>query len=359
MHPPSLRLPLALTLTRRHPSPPPPAADNNNNNLAPEPLLDENSDRFVLFPIKYNQIWEMYKKAEASFWTAEEVDLGSDVAHWEKLTDDERHFISHVIGFFAASDGIVNENLGVRFLKEVQVPEARAFYGFQIAIENIHSEMYSLLLETYIKDPVEKNKLFNAVETVPVVGKKADWAMKWIDSSDSFAERLVAFACVEGIFFSGSFCAIYWLKKRGLLPGLTFSNELISRDEGLHTDFACLMYSLLNNKLSNERIADIVTNAVELEKEFICDALPVDLIGMNSRLMSQYIEFVADRLLVALGNEKVYNVANPFDWMEMLSLQGKTNFFEKRVGEYQKNGVMASLQSGGTNQHELSFTEDF
>jgi ribonucleoside-diphosphate reductase subunit M2 len=364
-------------------------------NQAPEPLLDENSDRFVLyvivsglfyarvlvsvclsiclsvprsshgarglrfcsFPIKYNQIWEMYKKAEASFWTAEEVDLGSDVVHWEKLTADEKHFISHIIGFFAASDGIVNENLGVRFLKEVQVPEARAFYGFQIAIENIHSEMYSLLLETYIKDPAEKKKLFNAVETVPVVGKKADWAMKWIESSDSFAERLVAFACVEGIFFSGSFCAIYWLKKRGLLPGLTFSNELISRDEGLHTDFACLMYSLLNNKLSTERIAEIVTNAVELEKEFICDALPVDLIGMNSRLMSQYIEFVADRLLVALGNEKTYNVTNPFDWMELISLQGKTNFFEKRVGEYQKAGVMNSME--GTNNHVLSFNEDF
>jgi ribonucleoside-diphosphate reductase subunit M2 len=322
-----------------------------------EPLLDENSDRFVLFPIKYNQIWEMYKKAEASFWTAEEVDLGGDIKHWEGLNDNERHFISHVLAFFAASDGIVNENLGVRFLKEVQVPEARAFYGFQIAIENIHSEMYSLLLETYIKDPAEKNKLFHAIDTVPVVKKKAEWAMKWIESSDSFAERLVAFACVEGIFFSGSFCAIYWLKKRGLLPGLTFSNELISRDEGLHTDFACLMYSLLNNKLSTERIADIVTNAVELEKEFICDALPVDLIGMNARLMSQYIEFVADRLLVALGNEKVYNVSNPFDWMELISLQGKTNFFEKRVGEYQKAGVMNSMTE--TNNHVLSFNEDF
>lgn len=322
-----------------------------------EPLLDENSDRFVLFPIKYNEIWEMYKKAEASFWTAEEVDLGGDIKHWEGLNDNERHFISHVLAFFAASDGIVNENLGVRFLKEVQVPEARAFYGFQIAIENIHSEMYSLLLETYIKDPVEKNKLFNAIETVPVVKKKAEWAMKWIESAESFAERLVAFACVEGIFFSGSFCAIYWLKKRGLLPGLTFSNELISRDEGLHTDFACLMYSLLNNKLSTERIAEIVTNAVELEKEFICDALPVDLIGMNARLMSQYIEFVADRLLVALGNAKVYNVTNPFDWMELISLQGKTNFFEKRVGEYQKAGVMNSMTEA--NNHVLSFNEDF
>lgn len=325
--------------------------------VASEPLLDENSDRFVLFPIKYNEIWEMYKKAEASFWTAEEVDLGGDTKHWEGLNDNERHFISHVLAFFAASDGIVNENLGVRFLKEVQVPEARAFYGFQIAIENIHSEMYSLLLETYIKDPAEKSKLFNAIETVPVVKKKAEWAMKWIESTDSFAERLVAFACVEGIFFSGSFCAIYWLKKRGLLPGLTFSNELISRDEGLHTDFACLMYSLLNNKLSSERLADIVTNAVELEKEFICDALPVDLIGMNARLMSQYIEFVADRLLVALGNEKVYNVSNPFDWMELISLQGKTNFFEKRVGEYQKAGVMNSMTEA--NNHVLSFNEDF
>lgn len=289
---------------------------------------------------------------------AEEVDLGSDLKHWESLNENEKHFISHILAFFAASDGIVNENLGVRFMKEVQIPEARAFYGFQIAIENIHSEMYSLLLETYIKDSAQKNHLFHAMETVPVVKKKADWALRWIESSESFAERLVAFACVEGIFFSGSFCSIYWLKKRGLMPGLTFSNELISRDEGLHTDFACLLYSLLNNKLSQERLAEIVTDAVTLEKEFICEALPVDLIGMNSRLMAQYIEFVADRLLVALGNPKVYNANNPFDWMELISLQGKTNFFEKRVGEYQKAGVMNSMGEGG-NQHTLSFNEDF
>lgn len=286
------------------------------------------------------------------------MDLGSDLQHWETLNDGEKHFISHVLAFFASSDGIVNENLGVRFMKEVQIPEARAFYGFQIAIENIHAEMYSLLLETYIKDASQKQHLFHAMETVPVVKKKAEWALRWIDSSESFAERLVAFACVEGIFFSGSFCSIYWLKKRGLMPGLTFSNELISRDEGLHTDFACLLYSLLQNKLPQERIAEIVTDAVALEKEFICEALPVDLIGMNSRLMSQYIEFVADRLLVALGNPKVFSVPNPFDWMELISLQGKTNFFEKRVGEYQKAGVMNSMAGEGTG-HALSFNEDF
>lgn len=323
-----------------------------------EPILKENPDRFVLFPIKYEAIWEMYKKAEASFWTAEEVDLSSDLVHWESLNDDERHFVSHVLAFFAAADGIVNENLGIRFMKEVQIPEARAFYGFQITIENIHAEMYSLLLETYIKDPVQKNFLFHATDNVPVVKKKADWAMRWISSAESFAERLVAFACVEGIFFSGSFCSIFWLKKRGLMPGLTFSNELISRDEGLHTDFACMLYNhLQTTQLPKERIASIVREAVEIEKEFICDALPVDLIGMNSRLMSQYIEFVADRLLVALGNEKEYKVTNPFDWMELISLQGKTNFFEKRVGEYQKAGVMNSV--GGEGMHTLSFTEDF
>lgn len=292
-------------------------------------------------------------------FAAEEVDLSSDLVHWESLNDDERHFVSHILAFFAASDGIVNENLGVRFMKEVQVPEARAFYGFQIAIENIHAEMYSLLLETYIKDPVQKNYLFHATDNVPVVKKKADWAMRWISSAESFAERLVAFACVEGIFFSGSFCAIFWLKKRGLMPGLTFSNELISRDEGLHTDFACMLYNhLQTTQLPKERIASIVREAVTIEKEFICDALPVDLIGMNSRLMGQYIEFVADRLLVALGNEKEYKVKNPFDWMELISLQGKTNFFEKRVGEYQKAGVMNSV--GNENgMHTLSFTEDF
>lgn len=321
-----------------------------------EPLLADNKDRFVMFPIQHRDIWEMYKKAEASFWTAEEVDLGSDLQDWVKLTDNERHFISHILAFFAASDGIVLENLGARFMKEITLPEARAFYGFQIAIENIHSEMYSLLLETYIKDPKEKDNLFHAIETVPVVKKKAEWAMKWINSADKFCERLVAFACVEGIFFSGSFCSIFWVKKRGLMPGLTFSNELISRDEGLHTDFACLLYSHLRNKLSQERIAEIVTEAVEIEREFVCDALPVDLIGMNGRLMSQYIEFVADRLLVALGNPKHYKVANPFDWMELISLQGKTNFFEKRVGDYQKAGVMSGLNS---DNHVMSFDADF
>lgn len=310
-----------------------------------------------MFPIKYPEIWEMYKKAEASFWTAEEVDLSEDTQHWEALTGDEKHFITHVLAFFAASDGIVLENLAGRFMKEVQVPEARAFYGFQIAIENIHSEMYSLLLETYVKDPKEKSHLFNAFETVPCVAKKADWALNWIESAESFAERIIAFACVEGIFFSGSFCAIFWLKKRGLMPGLTFSNELISRDEGLHCDFACLLYSLLNNKLSEDKVRKIVCDAVEIEREFVCDALPCDLVGMNSKLMSQYIDFVADRLLVALGCSKVYNAQNPFDWMELISLQGKTNFFEKRVGEYQKASVMSNLS--GNQTHVFSLDEDF
>ncbi|GFR46419.1 hypothetical protein Agub_g8001 [Astrephomene gubernaculifera] len=321
-----------------------------------EPLLDENPDRFCMFPIKYPKIWEMYKKAEASFWTAEEVDLGDDMKHWEKLTDGERHFISHILAFFAASDGIVNENLAIRFMKEVQLPEARAFYGFQVAIENIHSEMYSLLLESYIKDPALKHKLFHSIETVPCIKKKAQWALKWIGSDSTFPERLVAFAAVEGIFFSGSFCSIFWLKKRGLMPGLTFSNELISRDEGLHTDFACLLYSMLNHKLDESRILEIITEAVEIEQEFCTDALPVDLIGMNSRLMAQYIQFVADRLLVALGCSKSFNVANPFDFMDMISLQGKTNFFEKRVGDYQKSGVMAGLQGKVQN---FSMDEDF
>ncbi|MCS7077444.1 MAG: ribonucleoside-diphosphate reductase small subunit [Bacteroidia bacterium] len=316
-----------------------------------EPILTENKQRFVLFPIQYHEVWEMYKKAEASFWTAEEVDLAQDLSDWEKLNDGERHFISHVLAFFAASDGIVNENLASRFANEVQIPEARCFYGFQIAIENIHSEMYSLLIDTYIKDDKEKYRLLNAIETVPCVQKKAEWALKWINNTDSFAERLVAFAAVEGIFFSGSFCAIFWLKKRGLMPGLSFSNELISRDEGLHTDFACLIYSMLQNKLTESRVLEIITDAVKIEQEFITDALPVDLIGMNSRLMSQYIEFVADRLLVALGYSKYYHVTNPFDWMELISLQGKTNFFEKRVGDYQKAGVMA-------DKKEQDFTLD-
>lgn len=267
----------------------------------------------------------MYNKAGASFWTAEEVDLSEDLQHWETLTADEKHFITHVLAFFAASDGIILENLVARFMKEVQVAEARAFYGFQITIENIHSEMYSLLLETYIKNSEEKYNLFHAIETVPCVAKKANWALNWIDGSESFAERLVAFACVEGSFFSGSFCAIFWLKKRGLMPGLTFSNELISRDEGLHYDFACLLYSLLRTRLSEERVKGIVKEAVDIEGEFVCDALPCALVGMNGELMSRYIEFVADRLLGALGYGKVYGVANPFDWMELISLLGKTN----------------------------------
>jgi ribonucleoside-diphosphate reductase beta chain len=310
-----------------------------------EPLLVENKDRFVLFPISHNDIWGMYKKAEASFWTAEEIDLSSDQNDWEfKLTEDERYFIKHVLAFFAASDGIVNENLAVNFLNEAQYPEARCFYGFQIMMENIHSETYSLLIDSYIKDPSEKDSLFKAMETMDCVKKKADWALRWIDKGN-FAERLIAFAAVEGIFFSGSFCSIFWLKKRGLMPGLTFSNELISRDEGLHCDFACLLYNEhIQNKLSKDIIKDIITDAVEIEKEFVSDALPVRLIGMNADLMCQYIEFVADRLLVELGNEKVYNVSNPFDFMELISLQGKTNFFEKRVGEYQKAGVMGSKE---------------
>lgn len=303
-------------------------------------LLEENKQRFVLFPIKHKEVWDMYKKAEASFWTAEEIDLSHDQVDWDKLNDGERHFISHVLAFFAASDGIVNENLAVRFSNEVQIPEARCFYGFQIAMENIHSETYSLLIDTYIKDPVQKDKLFNAFETVPAVKKKADWALKWINNTNSFAERLVAFAAVEGIFFSGSFCSIFWLKKRGLMPGLTFSNELISRDEGLHCDFACLLYSMLQEKLSEETIHKIIGDAVVIEKEFITEALPVNLIGMNADLMSKYIEFVADRSLTSLGYKKLYNTKNPFDWMELISLQGKTNFFEKRVAEYQKAGVM-------------------
>lgn len=323
-----------------------------------EPLLAPNPDRFCMFPIRYPQIWEMYKKAEASFWTAEEVDLSQDQRHWDALTPDERHFITHVLAFFAASDGIVLENLAGRFMKEVQVAEARAFYGFQIAIENIHSEMYSLLLETYIKDSNEKIRLFRAVETIPCVQKKANWAMRWIDGSESFAERIIAFACVEGIFFSGSFCAIFWLKKRGLMPGLTFSNELISRDEGLHCDFACLLYDLLKTKLSEERVKEIVSDSVEIEREFVCDALPCALVGMNGDLMSQYIEFVADRLLVALGCGKLYNAQNPFDWMELISLQGKTNFFEKRVGEYQKASVMSNL-NGNRDAHVFKMDEDF
>ena len=282
----------------------------------------------------------MYKKAEASFWTAEEIDLAEDLKDWDRLTNNERHFVSHILAFFAASDGIVNENLSGNFATEVQSAEARCFYGFQIAVENIHSETYSLLIDTYIKDQKEKMHLLHAIETVPCVQKKANWALTWCDSNNaSFAERMIAFAAVEGIFFSGSFCAIFWLKKRGLMPGLCFSNELISRDEGMHCDFACLLYSKMVNKLPESRIVEIITNAVEIEKEFVVDALPVELIGMNSKLMCEYIEFCADRLLGALGCSKFYNAVNPFEWMEMISLQGKTNFFEKRVGEYAKSGV--------------------
>ncbi|MFN0200265.1 MAG: ribonucleoside-diphosphate reductase small subunit [Bacteroidia bacterium] len=307
-----------------------------------EPLLENNPNRFVLFPIKHNDIWQMYKKAVASFWTAEEIDLGGDLVDWEKLTANEQHFIKHVLAFFAASDGIVNENLAEKFLAEVQAPEAKCFYGFQIAMENIHSETYSLLIDTYIKDAVEKDHLFHAIDTIPAVTKKAQWALSWINDKSSFAERLVAFAAVEGIFFSGSFCSIFWLKKRGLMPGLCFSNELISRDEGLHCDFACLLYSQLTNKLSEEMIRTIICDAVAIEKEFVCDSLPVSLIGMNADLMSQYIEFVADRLLLALGYNKVYFATNPFDFMDLISLQNKTNFFENRVAEYQKAGVTAT-----------------
>jgi len=305
-----------------------------------EPLLMDTKKRFVLFPIEHDDVWAMYKKAEASFWTAEEIDLASDIQDFDALSDNERHFITHILAFFAASDGIVNENLADNFATEITIPEARCFYGFQIAVENIHSETYSLLIDTYVRDPTEKNYLLTAIETVPCVQKKADWALQWCERENaSFAERVIAFAAVEGIFFSGSFCAIFWLKKRGLMPGLCFSNELISRDEGLHCDFACLLYSKLVNKLSSHRVTEIITNAVEIEKEFVSDALPVELIGMNSSLMCTYIEFCADRLLVELGVERFYNASNPFEWMEMISLQGKTNFFEKRVGEYSKSGV--------------------
>jgi ribonucleoside-diphosphate reductase beta chain len=308
-----------------------------------EHILKENPGRFVLFPIQHDEIWNMYKKSLACFWTVQEVDLGSDMVDWDKLTDNERHFIAHVLAFFAASDGIVNENLAIRFSNEIQLPEARCFYGFQIAMENIHSEMYSMLIDTYIKDESYKTHLLNAIETVPSVAKKADWALRWINNG-SFPERLIAFAAVEGIFFSGSFCSIFWLKKRGLMPGLTFSNELISRDEGMHRDFACLLYSMLELKLSEEKVHAIIVDAVNHEKEFVTEALPVNLIGINCVTMSLYIEFVADHLLSSLGVSKMYNTVNPFDWMEMISLEGKTNFFEKRVGEYQKAGVMNTTE---------------
>tara|TARA_B110000238_G_scaffold131875_2_gene142242 strand:- start:5172 stop:6149 length:978 start_codon:yes stop_codon:yes gene_type:complete len=321
-----------------------------------EPILQENKNRFVIFPIEHHDIWEWYKKCEASFWTAEEIDLSEDLNDWkEKLTDDERYFIKHILAFFAASDGIVNENLAENFVNEVQYSEAKFFYGFQIMMENIHSETYSLLIDTYVKDPKEKDNLFNAIETFPAIKKKADWALKWIDS-DSFAERLIAFAAVEGIFFSGAFCSIFWLKKRGLMPGLSFSNELISRDEGVHCDFAVHLHNNhLVNQVPKKRIREILVDALNIEREFITESLPASLIGMNSKLMVQYLEFVTDRLLVELNCEKEYNVTNPFDFMDMISLQGKTNFFEKRVSEYQKAGVL----NNDTKSAGFSTDEDF
>jgi len=318
-----------------------------------EPLLAPDDNRFVTFPIKYDDIWDMYKKQVDCFWRAEEIDLTKDLAYWETLEPGEKHFISMILAFFAASDGIVLENLASRFMSEVQVSEARAFYGFQIAMESIHSESYSLLIETYIKDKEEKFKLFNAIENFPCIKKKSDWAQKWIhDNRSSFATRLVAFACVEGIFFSGAFCSIYWLKKRGLMPGLTFSNELISRDEALHCEFAVLLYSKLVKKIDKARIHEIIKEAVEIEIEFICDALPCKLIGMNSTLMTQYIKFVADRLVVQLGYKKIYNVINPFDFMDLISLEGKTNMFERKISEY-------SLANKTQTNDTFELTEDF
>jgi ribonucleoside-diphosphate reductase beta chain len=321
-----------------------------------EPILQQNKNRFVIFPIKHHDIWEWYKKMEASFWTAEEIDLSQDLNDWNnKLNNEERYFIKHILAFFAASDGIVNENLAENFVNEVQYAEAKFFYGFQIMMENIHSETYSLLIDTYVKDETEKDELFNALEVFPAIKKKADWALKWIES-DSFAERLIAFAAVEGIFFSGAFCSIYWLKKRGLMPGLTFSNELISRDEGVHCDFAVHLHNHhLVNKVSKERIRTIIVDALTIEREFITESLPVSLIGMNAGLMTQYLEFVADRLLVELGCNREYNTSNPFDFMDMISLQGKTNFFEKKVAEYQKAGVMNT----DVEAQKITFDADF
>ncbi|KDR83868.1 hypothetical protein GALMADRAFT_236326 [Galerina marginata CBS 339.88] len=329
-----------------------------------EPLLKESQHRFVLFPIQYEELWTFYKKAQASFWTAEEIDLSHDLWDWERLTPGERHFITHILAFFAASDGIVNENLVERFSNEVQVAEARCFYGFQIMMENVHSETYSLLIDSYVRDPDEREYLFNALENIPCVRRKADWAMRWIsDKHSTFAERLVAFAAVEGIFFSGSFAAIFWIKKRGLMPGLTFSNELISRDEGMHTDFACLLFTHLKRRPHPQTILRIISEAVEIEKDFLTNALPVDLIGMNAKSMCQYIEFVADRLLVSLGNSKYYSSTNPFDFMDMISLQGKTNFFEKRVSDYKKANIDHSSvvpRTNSSSSHKLfSLTEDF
>ena len=324
---------------------------------AVEPILEKNEGRFVIFPIQHHDIWEWYKKSEASFWTAEEIDLHQDLTDWtSKLNDDERYFIKHILAFFAASDGIVNENLAENFVNEVQYSEAKFFYGFQIMMENIHSETYSLLIDTYVKDDAEKDQLFNAIENFPAIKKKADWALKWIDSP-SFAERLIAFADVEGIFFSGAFCSIFWLKKRGIMPGLTFSNELISRDEGVHCDFAVHLHNHhLVNKVPKDRIRSIIVDALNIEREFITESLPASLIGMNSNLMTQYLEFVTDRLLVELGCEKEFNTKNPFDFMDMISLQGKTNFFEKRVAEYQKAGVANTTDK---EANKISFDADF
>ena len=319
-----------------------------------EPILQPNDNRFVIFPIQHDDLWDWYKKQQACFWTAEEIDLHSDLVDWnDKLTDDERYFIKHILAFFAASDGIVNENLAENFVNEVQYSEAKFFYGFQIMMENIHSETYSLLIDTYVKDEVEKDNLFRAIDVFPAIKKKAEWALKWIES-DSFAERLIAFAAVEGIFFSGAFCSIFWLKKRGLLPGLTFSNELISRDEGMHCDFAVHLHNNhIENKVPKERIKEIIIDALNIEREFVTESLPVSLIGMNAKLMTQYLEFVTDRLLLEFECDKEYEATNPFDFMEMISLEGKTNFFEKRVSEYQKAGV----KSGGTGS--ISFDSDF
>ena len=321
-----------------------------------EPILQENKSRFVIFPIKHHDIWEFYKSMEASFWTAEEIDLSQDLGDWNnKLSEDEKYFVKHILAFFAASDGIVNENLAENFVNEVQYAEAKFFYGFQIMMENIHSETYSLLIDTYVKDEAEKTQLFTAIDVFPAIKKKAEWALKWIES-DSFAERLIAFAAVEGIFFSGSFCSIFWLKKRGLMPGLTFSNELISRDEGVHCDFAVHLHNRhLVNKVPKERIREIIVDALNIEREFITESIPVSLIGMNATLMTQYLEFVTDRLLVELECEREYNTANPFDFMDMISLQGKTNFFEKKVAEYQKAGVMNT----DSDAQKISFDADF
>ena len=318
-----------------------------------EPLLTEDDNRFVMFPIQHNDIWQMYKKQIDCFWRPEEIDLSKDVVQWNTLNDKEKYYIKMILSFFAASDGIVIENLGMRFMSEIQNSEARAFYGFQIAMENIHSETYSLLIETYIKDSAEKKQMLNAIQEFPCIKKKADWSIKWIqDKRSSFASRLLAFACVEGIFFSGAFCSIYWLKQRGLMPGLTFSNELISRDEALHTEFAILLYSKLEKKLKKTKVHEMIKEAVDMEKEFITEALPCRLIGMNARLMKQYIEFVADRLSLQLGYGTIYESKNPFDFMEMISIEGKTNFFEKRVGEY----ALATKDKGGD---VFSFGEDF